>query len=326
MNTELIEKCDLLIENRKIIHEAMKWESDLMVLAGSSYYVGLGLEANLEKLKDSNDILKGKAGIFSNYRGNVKMPLLCRMSISEDPEKYFEDISTIVDHMKNLKWTGKEYKVMAAITIYDHVDRDEYGDAVEKMIDLYKGMRENHPWLTSGEDIPFAAMLAVSELDTNALLREMEDCYQILKEYFFDTNAVQSLSHVLAVDTGNTEAKCEKVKQVWDLLKEKKHKYGTGYELAVLGSLCLLDIPVEKIAEEIIEADEYLKQHKGFSNLSLGKKTRLMYAALMVMDAHIPAASSNNESLLVSMHAIAMAIQLAMLIIISSTAAASSSN
>jgi hypothetical protein len=326
MNAELIKKCDLLVKNRSIIREAMKWESDLMTLAGSSFYVGLGVEADPEKLKDCNDILKEKAGIFSNYRGNVKMPLLCKMAISEDPEKYFEDINVIVDYMKNLKWIDKEYKILAAITIHDYTEQDKYQDAVEKMADLYKGMKENHPWLTSGEDIPFAAMLAVSDLDTNALLIEMEKCYQILKEYFFDKNAVQSLSHVLAAYKRETNAKCDKVKQIWDLLKEEKHKYGTGYELAVLGTLCLLDIPVDTIVEEIIEADGYLKKHKGFGNISLGTKNRLMYAALMVMDAHIPPASRSHESILDSTLAIVIAMEICMIIIITSVAVTSSSN
>ncbi|MDY6044738.1 MAG: DUF4003 family protein [Peptoniphilus sp.] len=326
MHTELIGKCDLLVENRKIIRETMKWESDLMALAGSSYYVGLGIEVDAGKLRKCHEILKDKAGILSDYRGNVKMPLICRMAVAEDPEKYFDAISTVVDAMKDLKWIDKEYKIMAAITIYDHTDGEDHRHVIEKMADLYKGMKEDHPWLTSGQDVPFAAMLAVSDVDTRALLRDMENCYQILKEYFFDKNAVQSLSHVLAMDEGNTEAKCDKLKRIWDLLKEKKHKYGTGYELAVLGSLCLLDIPAEEIVEEMIGADGYLKEHKGFGNLSLGKKSRLMYAGLMVMDAHIPPASGDRDNMLADMHAITMAAEITMLLIVSSIVVISESN
>ena len=58
-------------------------------------------------------------------------------------------------------------------------------------------MKEKHPWLTSDEDIPFAAMLAVSDLDTDSLISEMEKNYEILKQKFSDKNAVQTLSHVL---------------------------------------------------------------------------------------------------------------------------------
>jgi hypothetical protein len=319
MNPELIEKCDLLVKNRDIIRHAIKWENDLMTLAGSSFYVGMGIEANSEKLKESNEILKEKEGIFSEYRGNIKMPLICKMAISENPGKYFEDINTIVDYMKDLKWIDKQYKIMAAITIYDHTEPNEYKRAIDKMSEIYKGMKENHPRLTSGEDLAFAAILAVSDLDTEALLREMEACYELLKEDFFDKNAIQTLSHVLSVNKERANVKCDKVKQIWDLLKEKKHKYSTGYELAVLGTLCMLDISVDKIVEEIIEADDYLKQQKGFGNFSLGKKTRLMFAALMVMDAHIPPASLSHESISSSALAIVIAIEICMMIIISST-------
>ena len=326
MNIELIEKCNLLVKNFNTIRETLKWGNDLMKLAGSSVYVGLGEEADSEKLKECEKILKEKEGIFSAYRGNAKMPLLCKMAVSEDPEKYFEEIHTIVEHMKNVKWIDKAYKILAAITIHDHTEQYRYQDAVAKMLDLYQGMKANHPWLTFGEDIPFAAMLAVSDLDANALLTEIEACYQVLKEYFHDKNAVQSLSHVLAVDKTEINEKCHKVEQIWALLKDKKHKYGTGYELAVLGTLCMLDMPVDTIVGEIIEADEYLKPHKGFGDFYLGQKTRMMYAALMVMDAHIPPASLSHESLLDSMLAIVIAIEICMIVIVSTVCATASTN
>lgn len=325
MNTDLREKCDLLVENRNIIRDAIKWESDLMTLAGASFFVGMGMKADSEKLKNCNEILKTKAGFLSDYRGNVKIPLLCKMSASEDPDKYFEDINTIVSYMKDLKWIDKQYKIMAAITIKDHGQEDEYMDAVDKMVKLYKGMKENHPWLTSSEDIPFAAMLAASEIDEEALLREMEACYEILKDDFFDKNAVQTLSHFLAAVDERASAKCERVKKIWDLLKENKHKYSSGYELAVLGTLCMLDIPTDKIVEEIIVADAYLKEYKGFGNLSLGKKTRLMYGGLMVVNTYLPPAYLGNESILASSLATVTAMEICMLVVVSSTAVTSAS-
>ena len=67
MNTELIRRCELLVKNRKAIQSAFRWDSETLSLAGSSFYVGLDMEADTEKLKACENILKRKAGIFSEY-------------------------------------------------------------------------------------------------------------------------------------------------------------------------------------------------------------------------------------------------------------------
>lgn len=324
MNTELIRRCELLVNNRKSIQSAFKWNSDTMLLAGSSLYVGLDRKVNIEKLKTCEYILKSKAGIFSEYRGNVKMPLLCKMAIASNPERYFEEIDNIVKQMKVLKWIDAGYKVLAAMTMHDHVDMNQVPETINKMVELYQGMKEKHPWLTSGEDIPFVAILAVSEIDTEVLNTEMENCYQELLKYFHDKNAVQSLSHILAINTSDTIAKCHMVEEIFSLLKKNKHKYAGEYELAVLGTLSMLDISAEKIVEDIIEADEYLKNQKGFGNLSLGEGMRRMYAALMVMDTYMPPASCSHESLMDSVLALVIAMEVCMLILMTTVIVTSS--
>lgn len=326
MNLELKRKCELLVKNRDAMQEIFPWDNGSMRLAGSSFFVGLNLNADIRRLKACGEILKQKSGIFSSYRGNIKMPLICKMAISEDPEQYFEDVDSIVQQMKALRWIGTDYKILAAMTLRDHRNMTEIPDAIEKMVSLYQGMKKNHPWLTSGEDVPFAAILAVSDLDTDALMREMENCYQELSQIFPDKNALQSLSHILAIGPANTGTKCQKVASICSLLKENKHKYGTGPGLTVLGTLSMLDLTVEQAAAEIMEADDYLKSQKGFGSFSMGDTVRRMYAALMVMDTHMPPASHSHESLVNSVLAMVIAMEVCMMIVMTSVMVTTTTN
>ena len=141
----------------------------------------------------------------------------------------------------------------------------------------------------------------------------MEACYANLKTKFNDNNAMQSVSHVLALDEASTEEKCSRLCNIFNQLKEKRHKYGTGYEMTVLGTMSILDIPVEQIVDEIIEADEFLKQQKGFGDFVMGDKRRRMYAALMVMDSHIPPADRSHKALLNATMTLVIAMQICML-------------
>ena len=282
------EKCTLLVENRKAITKAFKWESGLMSLAASSLYAAMGKAADPEKLKECEKMLKSETSVLSEFRGNVKMPLLCKMALSENPQEYLGRVRYIYSLLQKSKILGDEYRVLAAMTLCDHLGDKAPESYVEKTNEIYSAMKENHKWITSNEDIPFAAMLAVTGQDIGTISENSENAYSVLKKYFRDSNAVQALSHVLSLEDLDVEENCAKTVAIYDYLKEQKHKFGKSYELATLGSLAMLDIPSEKLGDFIIYADEYLKDEKGFGDWSLGATERRMYAALMVLSACSP--------------------------------------
>ena len=326
MIAELKEKCDLLVNNRKTITSAFTWDSGLMSLAAASLYTGSGLTVDSKKLKECEAIIKSKTNAFSEFRGNVKMPLICKMALSDDPQKYFMNVETLYKLLNKSKWIGNEYKIMAAITICDHADESEYALFVNKTNEIYSRMKQEHKWLTSDEDIPFAAMLAVSGIDVDKLIDEMELNYKILKEKFHDSNAVQSLSHILSLDEQPAELKCAKVEAIFNELKAMKHKFGTGYELATLGTLTMLDIQEKEVATLIAEVDDYLKGQKGFGDFLLGPNERRLYAAQLVLNQYGSEDNKAEDVVLGSMLAITIAIEICMMICMTSCMAASYSS
>ena len=318
MNTELKEKCDLLVKNRKIITDAFVWDTSYMSLAAATLYTKSECTADKDKLKECEAIIKRKTNIFSEFRGNVKMPLICKMALSDNPEKYFERVETLYNLLHESKWFGNEYKLMAAITICDHAEESEYELYVNRTNEIYSRMKQEHKWLTSSEDIPFAAMLAVSGLDIDKLIDDMEWNYNLLKKKFHDNNAVQSLSHILALDERDAEVKCAKVESIFDELKAIKHKFGTGYELAILGTLTMLDMQEREVANLIAEVDDYLKEQTGFGDFLLGANARRMYAAQLVLNQYAPEDSKSEGVVLGSMLALTIAIEVCMMICVTS--------
>lgn len=326
MDIILQQKCDELVANRQILKSTFKWNNDFMNLAAGCMYTGMGQKADPEALKQAEAILKAKTGALSEFRGNVKVPILCKMTMTSNPEAYLEKVQSIYSELNKGKILENEYKILAAMTICDHIGEEEPTPYITKTMDLYKRMKEEHKWITSDEDIPFAAMLAVSGLDTEKLMVEMENDYAILKETFRNSNAVQSLSHVLAVNEKPSAEKCQMVVSIFEELKKAKHKYGMDYMLASLGSLTLLDKPVSQLVQEIIDADEYLKTQKGFGSLSLGSDLRRMYAAQMVLDVHMPQDKNTDSALLGAVLAYTIAMEVCMIIIMSSVAATTVNN
>ena len=169
------------------------------------------------------------------------------------------------------------------MVIADLADPARYDALATRTRRIYELMKSQHPFLTSAEDSVYAVLLALSAQTDEQLVAETERCYQLLKPEFFSGNAVQSLSHVLALGDGAAEDKCERTLALYHGLKERGCKYGTSYELATLGVLALL--PGEQsgaVMDDICEADAWLGGQKGYGFFGVGKKQRLMHAGMLL--------------------------------------------
>lgn len=328
MNQELEKNCGLFIENKGVIEKGFKLESAYIYPMCSSIYTSKKMHVDMDKMKECDKILKGKTGILSDFRGNVRMALVSMMAISEWPEEFLSRVMNTYEMLKKGKLFGSEYLIVAAVAICSNVDAGRQEEIVGKTKEIYKLMKENHPMLTSDEDSIYAALLAVSGLKIEEVIEGMETCYQNLKPKFFSGNAVQSLSHILALCKDAPEEKCKKVMDIFNKLKTQGKKYGTGYELSILGGLALLDMEADTIVSEVIEVDDYLKKQKGFGMLGIGSTQRLMYASLLVMNLHMPETESLQTAALNSVIALIISQQIAIctaLIAASATAASVSS-
>ena len=325
MNQSMKERCELFIQNRDAMKGAYKWDGDNMAIMGSVIYTGKMVAADVNKMKEAEEILKKKAGVFSEFRGNLKLAMICNMAMSEDAEAYFEGVNAVYKELNKNKLFGSDYRLLAAMIIYGDKNPDKMA-GVERAQKIFQDMKKEHPFLTSDEDITTAAMLAISDMDIDAMIKNMEECYGTMKKFFSSQNAVQSLSHVLALNNQPVEEKCQQVKDIFENLKDAKRKYGTSYELATLGALTMLDMSTEEIVKEICEVDDYLKEQKGFGSLGTGRTGRLMYAALLVMDNYMLDGAVMENAVVGSTLATVIAQQMAMICIMTAATASTTVN
>lgn len=322
MRETLKKRCDLFVSNRDAIKSAFGWENTYIYPLCANIYTAKGIAADTERMDSCRDLLKQKTGLLSNFRGISKMATVTKLSLSTDPETQMDRILTVYDELKELFW-GSEYLAVAAATIAEMAEQADYAKIAERTRAVYNRMKAAHPFLTSGEDSAFAALLALSGLDDVHIEEEMEKCYKILKASFFSGNAVQSLSHVLALGEGSTEEKCSRAVRLFDCLKNGGRKYGASYELSTLGALALLDTDVQLLADDMIEADAYLKEFKGFGAMGIGSKQRLMYAGMLVLGDYVPDAPTMQVAALNSVVALVIAQQAAICAAVVAASAAS---
>jgi len=323
MNHELESKCLDLVENYRILQEDNKLEFTEMLMACAGLYLAAGKKPEPERLQACKKLLKSKAGIFSNFRGTDELLVRCKMALAEDPERYFENLEREYQLLKTF-FSG-EQTVLAAMILAEQGDT---GELAEKTKQIYKEMKEAHPWLTSENDLPFAALMAVSGKEASAVYAEAEEIYAILKDKLHaESDTRQMLSHILAIRGGSADTKCEKLSALAESLKAAGHSLGRGSRLAMLGLLGDSGLPTDALVDQICETDEFLKQYKPFKGLfGLGRESRRMYAVQMVNASRPGEDSLNASAMMAASVELTIITMILLMIIVSSTASTHASS
>ncbi len=287
MKAELQNLCDLFIANRDTAKEAFKWDSDLVYPLCANIFCARGRTADADALRRCKEIVNSQTGIFSNFRGSLRPVLAAMLAVDENPE---EKMSRALENYRILKqdFWGSDYLALVAFLLTDVASVPQVEEKAGRGKEIYRRMKKEHPFLTSSEDSVFAVMMAFSDKTDDALIEDMEACYQKLKEIrFSDGNSVQTASHVLALADSAPEDKAERVIGLFEALRNAGVKYGRYYELATLAALAVMDVDLPTVTAEICEVDEYLSQQKGYGFFGPGKGMRAMHAAMIVSDQYV---------------------------------------
>lgn len=327
MNSGVQTKCENFIRNKEIIKSTMGWENTYVYPICAAIFTEKDQRADADRLRQCRDLIKSQTGVFSSFRGTVKLPAISMLAVDSNPQYKLQNAIKVYNMLKG-HFFSSDYLVLAAMVIADLAESERYGQIADRTRILYDRMKAEHPFLTSREDSVFAALLALSPLSDDQLIQDMERCYELLKGQFFSGNSIQSLSHVLALGEGTAEEKCRKTMTLFQILKNKGYKYGTNYELATLGVLALLPEEPEVLAEKMIEVDRFLSHQKGFGFWGVGSKQRLMYAGILVSGDYADTANriGLNSAAISSTISLVIAQQVAMCTAIAAASASSSSS
>lgn len=173
-----------------------------------------------------------------------------------------------------------------------------------------------------------AAILAITDLDVEKVMGEIEICYTMLNDKgFYRGNNLQTLSHILAIGEEGAFDKCNKAAWIFKGLKERRCSLNY-YGLASVGVLALVASDVQKVIEEVAQAYDYIYEKEGYGFWSIDKTTRAMLAASLVSDFYIDGIQKGilQVTLGNSIHAILIAQQQAAVAAASAASASAASS
>ena len=195
MNERLQELAVRFIEDRDAIRAAFKLESEYMYPVCAQIFLAADRPVDREQMERCKALVKSTTGLFSNFRGNIKLPIVCMLAAGDDPEDRWARTQRAYALLKE-RFFGSEYLALAALLLSDTVGEEALPALAARGKALYQRMRKEHPFLTGQEDSVFALLLAESQRTDDELIDDMEACYGLLDERFPKGDALQSVSQI----------------------------------------------------------------------------------------------------------------------------------
>lgn len=273
---------DRFIEDRDAVRAAFKMESEYIYPVCAQVFLAAGRPVEKAKLEECKALVKSTTGVFSTFRGNVRLPLLCMLAAGDEPEVRWARTQRCYDLLKEAFFSS-QYLALAALILSDAVKETDVPELAARGKGLYQRMKKEHPFLTGQEDSVFALLLGQSPRSDDELIEDMEACYTLLDQRFPKGDGLQSASHVLALSTDAPAEKVQRVFDLFDAVTAMGGKYGKDRQLPILAALSLSAASPEDLAQDMLTLDGLLAQQKGYKGVfGLDKRTRMMHAAMLL--------------------------------------------
>ena len=328
MKISLQDKCDLFTDNYYELMKKFKWNYTMNSRLGALLYTMDNRRVDIEGINRCRKVIKENTGVFSQFKDTTNFMTSVMLSLQPEPEAVLKGALNVYDTLKKEGFHASPYLVLAAVSVVLQADPYNYNKIIVSTKEYYDAMKVEHKLLTSADDYGFAALLAMTDKPVFQTIKEMEQCYINLKDSFSNHNSVQTLCQILTFSEDDPFVKCQRVVELHGALKKNKCKVGSGIELSFLGVIALLKEDSNKLADEILEVNEYLKDKKGFGNWSLTNAQRVMFALSIVCDDYLTDArkSTMEMALVNNITGILLAQQMATMAAASGAAAASASS
>lgn len=328
MKQSIIEKLSLFTANAQTIKGSFKLHESLAKQLAAMLYTLENKPMDCNAIKQCHTLIKDSTGVFSTFRGDMSLCVSAMLSLQDSPDQLFADTLTVYDLLKTAKFRASDYLTVAAFLIASSEDHQNYQRTVERAKVFYDEMKKSHWFITGEDDYIFAVMLGLSDIDTISGTERIEQLYLRLKPEFNSRaggNAVQALSQVLALG-GTSDEALDHIFTLRNALRNQKIKLDKMYTLPVLGVLALLPIDGDILANDILEAQAYLRAQKGFGPLSITTQELLLFSTAIVTSVYAEEIKNDivTASITTSIISIIIALQTAIIMGMSAAAVAAS--
>lgn len=290
MRTQTQAKIDLLVANTQSMKGKFIWHNASLKRLSALMYAIKNKEVDVHAIDEVYRMMKKNTSVFSVFRGNLTLFLATMLSLQGNPNLCFDGSLNVYKKLKKLKFASSDYLAFSAYHIASNSREEDYDRVVRRMKFFYDGMRVDHLFLTDMDDYIYAAMLALTDADLEAGRSQMRSTYNTLKPRMRSRNAVQAISHLLALGDPSI-ATADRVIDLQNQFRKKRKKLDRNFTYPILGILALLPVRTDELTQEVVDVFTYLRKQKGYRSWSIYKHELMLLSAAIVCSNYVDSVS-----------------------------------
>lgn len=284
MRDELLAGCKRFVRNINIARSVFSWDNTTTCACCALMITLKKMDIDEKRLSAIHSLLKMKTDLFSNFRSLAKAPMCAVLYTTQDPEQMLQ--STInAYNMFKVHFPSSEYLPLSAMIAVRFGRPEDHQLIANRTKTLFDRIKTAHPTIIPSEGCALCSLLALSPRNNDDLINDMNECYQLMKDISFSSDAKRALCHILSLYEDESKNKVEQTISLYNELVTKKHAFGKDMELAVLGALASSGKNIYDLVAEIVEVDDWLSKQPGFGLLSgISAVHRRMYAGILSLE------------------------------------------
>jgi len=275
-------RVQLFIDNYHVIKNRFVWKTILLKRLAAIIYTLKGQTLSYETISETMRMIKGSVSVFSYFRGDMILAVATMISLQNDRQRAIEKALTVYKMMKAERFRRSSYLVIAACQIAIETDEEDFSAVVGRARDYYRGMRSQHFFVTSERDYISAALLAVSGIDPQSGLLDLEMMHKSLKTKIYSGRGVQGIAQALLMGRAG-EGGAERALALREAFRQRNLRLDRDYNYQLIGLLALLGIDTDMLADEVVDTFRYMRKQKGFGTWSINKYELILIAASLVV-------------------------------------------
>ncbi|PHF01065.1 DUF4003 domain-containing protein [Bacillus pseudomycoides] len=304
----------------------LKWKTSdsrtgMMIAA---MYAGSDKSFHLGRFLEISNYIKDQVGMFSYLKSYHRFVVAATLDIHFTHYKEaFQKFLDLYERLVAGGFSRSIFTYLAAAALLPE-ETGQHDVRIQRSMQVYKRMKEDHFFLTSTDDYPLAVLLAGQSEKVEALMDRVERLYQKLAAAgMYKGNNLQFLSHILSLKKDVSEdilvAQCT---NIWNLLKREKVKVKQMHYPAI-GLLALL----EDGEKEVHSIRAFIEKLQGDKLFRWHTDANILIAIQLFVSQKGAESQAANTGLQTMIEVLIQAQQAAMIAAITaSTAAASASS
>ena len=294
MTDSLRHRCELLVGNKAILTKEFKFDTAYALSLCSSLYASRKAIADPVRIKAKKALIKKDTNIFSSFRSVYHiLSLSTLLSLENECDAVWRRTLEASEALRK-RVPSSSYLPIAAYMLAT-LSKKDVGVTAESAYSLFCSIKKLFPYHRCGDDIVYAALLAVSGADEAILFKSVAECTKYLSRSI-SKQSLKQASLIFAIAGGDIGLYCRRFLRLRELLANERIAVDKNdrYTLSQIFTLSVLSVPEDALADSVIEVYEHLKSQKGFG-FTFGRSQRLVYSIIQVYGEYIPESANSKD-------------------------------